>query len=226
MGTTSYRDYVDRHPGAPLPQRRSRELSPLPRNSGPQTLALLRTCQQVYRETVNIPYQCNIFDIDDPETLIGFRQTIPRARFRAIRHLKIYVESQFPPFTDIETPPWYNYFDGIWTLMWHFIAFDMLELEKLELVIQSGGMFTQWPRKDPPWSSKLRDVRGLKSFLLTMKDGQVVYSEDSDEDMMALVQGLQQCMRQPRLVGSLEERREVPLMGEEVTSNPLDMQES
>jgi hypothetical protein len=214
MGTTSYREYLDRHPGAPLPHRHSLELCALPRNSDPQALALLCTCQQIYREAVNIPYQSNIFDVDDPETLLSLRQTVPRQRFRAIKHLKIYVESQFPPFTEMQSPPWYSYFDGIWTLMWHFIACDMLELEKLELVIQSGGMFTEWPRKDPPWCGKLREVRGLKSFLLTMKDGQVVYSEDSDEDLKVLVRSLRRDVCQPRLVESLEEREEIPLITE------------
>lgn len=210
IGTISYRDYLDRHPGAPLPHRPSVELFSLPPNSDRQTLALLRTCQKVYREVINIPYHSNIFDVDDPETLVKLRQTIPRQRLRAIKHLRVYIEAQYPPYSGMDSAPWYGSFDGIWTLMWHFIAFDMTGLEDLELIIQSGGLFPEWPRKDPPWCEKLREIRELKSFQLTVKEGQMAYSEDSEPDMAVLMQSLRKCMYQPRLVKTLGERNAIP----------------
>ncbi|KAF7505335.1 hypothetical protein GJ744_001038 [Endocarpon pusillum] len=205
IGTTSYRDYLDRYPGAPLPHAPSVELLSLPSSSNPHVLALLRTCQKIYREAINLPYESNIFDIDDPETLLNLRQTIPRQRLRAIKHLRVYLETQYPPFSGLHSAPWYGKFDGIWTLMWHVIAHDMTGIEVLELVIQSGSIFPEWPRKDPPWCAKLQDVRELKLFQLTVKEGQVTYSEDSDEDMRVLTERLRQCMYQPRSTKSPEE---------------------
>lgn len=205
IGTTSYRDYMDRHPGAPLPHAPSVELLSLPSSSNPHVLALLRTCQKIYREAINLPYESNMFDIDDPETLLNLRQTIPRQRLRAIKHLRVYLETQYPPFSGLHSAPWYGKFDGIWTLMWHVIAHDMTGIEVLEVVIQSGSIFPEWPRKDPPWCAKLQDVRELKLFQLTVKEGQVTYSEDSDEDMRVLTERLRQCMYQPRSTKSLEE---------------------
>lgn len=209
VGTISYRDYLDRYPGAPLPHAPSIEPFSLSPNSDSHALALLRTCQRAYRESVDIPYHSNIFDIDDPETLLNFRQTIPRQRLRAIKYLRIYVETQYPPYSGMYSAPWYGRFDGIWTLMWHTIAYDMTGLDNLELIIQSGSVFPEWPRQDPPWSGKLRDVRALKSFQLTMKEGQVAYSEDSDEDMKALMQSLRECMYQPRSFNSMIQSKAV-----------------
>jgi hypothetical protein len=219
IGTISYRDYLDRYPGAPLPHAPSVEQFSLPPNSDPHTLALLRTCQRVYRETINIPYHSNIFDIDDPETLLNLRQTIPRQRLSVIKHLRIFVETQHPPYSGMHSAPWYSSFDGIWTLMWHTIAYDMAGLEDLELIIQSGSMFPEWPRNDPPWCGKLRDVRGLKSFQLTVKEGQVAYSEESDENMKVLMEDLRQCMYKPRSMKSLTEGAEMPPVEVEA---PLD----
>lgn len=219
IGTTSYRDYLDRYPGAPLPHGPSVELFSLPRNSDPHTLALLQTCQRVYRESINIPYDSNIFDIDDPETLLNLRQTIPRQRLRAIKHLRVYVEAQYPPYSGMHSAPWYSSFDGIWTLMWHTIANDMTGLENLELIIQSGSIFPEWPRKDPPWCDKLRDVRGLKLFHLTVKEGQFAYNEDSDENMKSLMYGLRDCMYQPRSSNAQVQSKMKPIAAVEATSN-------
>lgn len=197
-GTYSYRDYLDRYPGAPLPRPPAFELFELPPNTDPHTLALLRTCQRIYREAINIPYHSNIFDIDDPEILLGLRQTIPRQRLREIKSLRIFIEAQYPPYSGMTSAPWYGSFDGIWTLMWHTVAFDMTGLENLELIIQSGSTFPEWPRDDPPWSDKLREVKGLKSFKLTVKEGQVAYNEDTDEDMRTLLRDLRAEMYQQR----------------------------
>ena len=75
---------------------------------------------------------------------------------------------------------------------------DMTGLESLELTIQSGSLFPEWPRKDPFWTGKLRDVRGLKWFQLTVKEGLVAYNEDCDEDMKKHVQCLRELMYQAR----------------------------
>jgi 2EXR family len=219
FGTTSYRDYLDRYPGSPLPYSPSVEMFSTPPKCFPNTLALLRTCQRIYRESVNIPYDANTFDIDDPETLLSLRQTIPRQRLRAIKHLRVYVETQYPPYSGMYAPPWYGNFDGLWTLMWHTIAKDMTGLEAVELTIQSGSIFPEWPRKDPPWCAKLRDVRGLKSFQLTVKEGLVAYSEDTDEDMKVLIQSLRECLYEPRSVNYPIKNKEIPLVEVEA---PLD----
>jgi 2EXR family len=209
-GTISYRDYMDRYPGAPLPHSPSVELFPVKPNSESRALALLQSCQRIYRETVNIPYQFNTFDIDDPDTLLSLRQTIPRQRLRSIRSLRLYIENQYPPFSGMFSSPWFGRFDGIWTLMWHTIAFDMTGLEELELIIQAGSVFPEWPRKDPPWVGKLRDIRGLKCFNLTMREGQIGFCEESDEDMKTLVANLRECMYQPRYIELPVQTKEAP----------------
>jgi hypothetical protein len=94
--------------------------------------------------------------------------------------------------------------------MWHTIACDMTGLEDLELIIQSGSIFPEWPLKDPPWCGKLREVRGLKSFDLTVKEGQVAYHEDSDADMKALMRNLRECMYQPRPIESAKLIKDEP----------------
>ena len=201
VGTISYRDYLNRHPEAPLPHAASVEMLSPPPDSDSYTLALLRTCQRVYRESINNPYYSNIFDIDDPETLLKLRQTIPRQRLRAIKHLGVYVETQYPPLAGMHTAPWYGSGDGVWTLMWHTIAHDMAGLEALELIIQSGSLFPAWGGDNPRWCGMLRDVKGLKSFQLTVKEGQQTYSEESDEHIKVLTQSLRECMCQPRSTG-------------------------
>lgn len=201
-GTYSYRDYLDRYPGAPLPHAPSVELFPLPPNSDPNTLALLRACQRTYRECINIPYHSNIFDIDDPETLLNLRQTIPRQRLRAIKNLRIYVEPHYPPNSGMDSAHWFSRLDGFWTLMWHTIAFDMTGLESLDLIIQSDSIIPQRRRRDPALGSNLRQVRGLKSFQLTFKEGHVAHDENSDDNVTTLVQSLREWMYRPRSVKS------------------------
>lgn len=88
--------------------------------------------------------------------------------------------------------------------MWHTIAFDMTGLENLELTIQSGSIFPEWPRKDPHWAGKFRDVRGLRSFQLTVKEGLTIYTEDTDDDMKKLLQDLRGLMYQARPVQDKE----------------------
>ena len=200
IGTVSYEDYVERFPGAAPPSASLAERGSKPPRFDSHTLALLRTCQRIYRESIEIPYCSNIFDIDDPETLLNLRRTIPRQRLKAIKRLRIYVETEYPPYSGMHSAPWYCSFDGIWTLMWHTIAFDMIGLEHLELTIQSGSMIREWPRKDPPWAGKIRDVRGLRFFQLTVKEGLTIYTEDSDEDMKKLVQDLRKLMYRARPV--------------------------
>jgi hypothetical protein len=204
IGTVSYGEYMERFPGAALPSAPLIELGAMPPKYDSHTLALLRTCQRIYRETIEIPYYTNTFDIDDPETLLNLRRTIPRQRLKMIKHLRVYVETQYPPYSGMHSAPWYCSFDGIWTLMWHTIAFDMTGLENLELIIQAGSMFPEWPRKDPSWTSKLRDVRGLKSFQLTVKEGLLVYNEDCDEDLKKHMRGLRDIMYQARPIALRE----------------------
>lgn len=204
MGTASYDEYLDRYPGANHPAASSFDPSLMGPKCDAHTLALLRTCQRIYRESIDIAYYDNTFDVDDPETLLNLRRTIPRQRLQAIKHLRVYLETQYPPFSGLHPAPWFASFDGIWTLMWHTIAYDMTGLENLELIIQSGSIFPEWPRKDPPWAANLRDVTGLKSFQLIVKEGFVAYDEHSDEDMKTLVQGLRGLMCQERSVGIKE----------------------
>lgn len=217
IGTISYREYLHRHPGPPLPHASSVGMFTLPPNSDTNILALLRTCQRIYRESINIPYHSNTFDIDDPETLLNLRQTIPRQRLRAIKHLGIYVETQYGPWAEMHAAPWYGSFDGVWTLMWHTIAHDMTGLEVLQLVIQTGSIFPELSGEEPPWCNVLRDVKGLKSFQLTVKEGQLTYNEESDENMKLLTQNLRECMYQPRPTAT-------PTQDKEVTPAVMDEQ--
>lgn len=209
IGTASFNDYLDRFPGASIPSSSSIEYLAMWATRKPHPLALLRTCQRIYREVVDIPYQANHFDIDDPEILMALRQTIPRQRLGAMRSLRIYIESQYAPYTGLQPAPWYGNLDGLWTLMWHTVAFDMPGLRELELCIQTGTMFPEWPRKDPPWLVPLKDVRGLKSFKMQFMEGQRDLGEDPDIEIGALITELKDVMCQPRIAAPESEPERV-----------------
>lgn len=192
--------YLDRYfPVTPPPHADSDELVPLAPISDPHVLGLLQTCQRIYREAIDIPYRSNIFDIDDPETLLGLRQTIPRQRLRAVKSLRVFIEALYPPYLGLRSAPWYDRFDGLWTLMWHTIAHDMIGLESLELVIHSDSISSGWTQNHSPWAQKLHDVRGLNSFDLTVRTGRLSHDEQSDERMKVLIQRLRDSMYQSRV---------------------------
>lgn len=56
-------------------------------------LAVLRTCRQLYLQGIPILYSRNIFDINNPETLLYLSQTIIPTRFNTIKHLQIDVNA-------------------------------------------------------------------------------------------------------------------------------------
>ena len=199
VGTVSHQDFVDRYPTDSIPAVGSTGPKSMWAKRNPHALSLLRTCQRVYRETIDIPYRGNDFDIDDPEILLSLRQTIPRPRFKAIRSLRILLESKYAPFSGMNPPPWFHRFDGLWTLMWHTISYDMIGLKKLELFIQSGTIFPEWPRDDDSWRRPMKDVRGLNHFNLTMREGRLEFTEECDDFVKAVVTGLREVMYQPRV---------------------------
>jgi hypothetical protein len=52
-------------------------------------LGLLRSCRQIYRESIGLLYSTNTFDVNHPQTLLFFARTIRPYRLAAIQSLQI-----------------------------------------------------------------------------------------------------------------------------------------
>ncbi|KAM3081014.1 hypothetical protein ACMFMF_002930 [Clarireedia jacksonii] len=63
-------------------------------------LGVLRTCQQLYSEGIDLLYSTNVFDANDAETVLFLAQTIRPQRLKAIKHLQILANDPWP-YADI-----------------------------------------------------------------------------------------------------------------------------
>lgn len=148
----------------------------LPGSTSNGNLALTKTCRQVYRETIDLLYATNVFDLDDPRTLFYLARSVPHQRLGSITKLHVY----FPLFSqcwlghdDIYPMKGAPYDENTWKLFWHTIAIQMPRLADLRLclALARGGT----PMKvTQDWIKPLLEIRGLRRFELDVihEDGQ------------------------------------------------------
>ena len=123
-------------------------------------LALLRTCRQIYVETIDIVYGSNLFDFEEPADLALFAdQCLPPQRFAAIRHLRfqgrhVTCESDQPT----------------WSQFWHLIAtrMNLTDLRiSLDFFCTAAYMgmetFEEVFSMDALWVQPMLEVKGLKA---------------------------------------------------------------
>ncbi|MCJ1362785.1 hypothetical protein MMC16_001891 [Acarospora aff. strigata] len=132
-------------------------------------LALLQSCRQIYTEAIDIMYATNLFDIDDPSTLLYLSQTIRPQRFAAIKYLQFSWAFMWPPFAMPETkdPTWFPHDDATWETFWRLIETQMPGLLELTFVVQAQYPKQDWSL-DEGWVQPLLRVRGLKEFRLEL----------------------------------------------------------
>ena len=136
----------------------------------PISLALLRSCRQVYSEAVSILYSDNTFEVVDMGTLWYFSQAIPSQHFAAIRRLHFCWVMICLPFEHPSTkdPILEPDDDASYLRFWHLVATKMPGLTELRILILNPW----WVRRitmDDSWVGPLKEVRGLRSFELDLE---------------------------------------------------------
>lgn len=148
----------------------------LPGSTSNGNLALTKTCRQVYRETIDLLYATNVFDLDDPRTLFYFSRSVPHQRLASITKLHVYFrllcqcwdwnKDVYP----VQAPP---YDENTWKQFWHTIAIQMPRLADLRLCLGVGPGGTPM-EVTHAWIKPLLEIRGLRRFDLDVRylDGQ------------------------------------------------------
>ncbi|KAI9877250.1 MAG: hypothetical protein M1830_004431 [Pleopsidium flavum] len=166
----------------------------IPGSTSNGNLALMRTCRQVYIEAMDVLYSTNIFDLDDPRTLLYLSQSIRPQRLASITKLHVYCPIGSPPrhgrgkrYPIKERP----YDERTWEQFWHVIATRMPRL--LDLKVRFGLRFgIPELRMDDVWVMPLLEIRRLKRF-----DFEVQYIDDHRADTSSLnAQQLRQELRE------------------------------
>lgn len=166
----------------------------LPGSTSNGNLALIKTCRQVYIEAMDVLYTTNVFDLDDPRTLLYFSQSIRPQRLASITKLHVYCPIGSPlghghgNSYPIQEPP---YDEKTWKRFWHVIATQMPRL--VDLRVCFGVRFGISELKmDDAWVKPLLEIRGLNRF-----DFDVEYVDDPGADASSLqVPQLRQRLRE------------------------------
>jgi hypothetical protein len=118
------------------------------------SLELLRSCQQIYQEAVELPYSTDIFDVDDLATLVYWPRAILPNRLAAVRNLRVNWEVFWPPLTKTDPNGSYTYESAcnyervrlkhsneVWLEFWNTVAMKMAGLQDLRITI---GFMSQY----------------------------------------------------------------------------------
>ena len=165
------------------PSAASTEDRILPGSSSNGNLALVKTCRQVYHETIDVLYATNVFDVDDPRLFIHFSQSIRPQCMARITTLQVYCPMGCPPWDPhtyaypVKNPP---YDKLTWREFWHVIRVRMAGLTDLSVCLGVRFGISQL-RVTDEWAEALLEIRGLKRF-----DFDVLYVEDHKADTARL----------------------------------------
>ena len=152
----------------------------LPGSTSNGNLALVKTCRQVYRETIDLLYATNVFDLDDPRTLFYFARTVPYQRLASITKLHVHFSLSCPcwyPHDNDAYPKMKMPFDeDTWNNFWNSVALYMPRLADLRLCL---GVWAGGPpmKVTQAWTKPLLKIRGLRRF-----DLEVLFIEDPRAD--------------------------------------------
>lgn len=155
----------------------------LPGSTSNGNLALVKTCRQIYRESMHILYATNAFDLDYPTTLFYFAESIRPQHLACITKLHVYLpivaQLWFSHIDDYpgRTPP-YDYTS--WMRFWHIIAIQMPRLADLRLClgVRMGGEHMEVTQG---WIQPLLQIRGLRRFEFDVR-----YMDDPKADTASL----------------------------------------
>ncbi|KAI4243075.1 MAG: hypothetical protein LQ352_007106 [Teloschistes flavicans] len=128
-------------------------------------LALLRTCKQIYGESVEIMYKRNAFDFDHQDLFLLFVWSVLPQRLAQISrlHLTLDLALATKPFRGPKPAP------NAWNLMWQVIGQEMLGLKYLYLrLIGEQSLPHPTTTQREQWMDPILDLRGLKSFHLDL----------------------------------------------------------
>ncbi|KAH8817232.1 hypothetical protein F5884DRAFT_778826 [Xylogone sp. PMI_703] len=155
------------------------------------SIAVLKTCRQLYCEGTKVLYSTNTFDINHPTSLIYLARTILPKRFESIRYLQVMWLDPAIFHDNWDIAP-YPYPDDLqtWRKMWELVGDRMEALCSLKLDIQLACRYASPIMDIYPVELPLKDVlhpvreniRDLEHFELeVMSLGGVSYEYDELE---------------------------------------------
>ncbi|KAF4630959.1 hypothetical protein G7Y89_g7174 [Cudoniella acicularis] len=112
------------------------------------SLSLLQTNRQIYREAVNVLYTTNTFDISEPLTLLFFTPTILPQRLQSIRYLQVQWK-EIPPYLSWRGHTWAYRWEDSWENMWETIRREMTGLRSLKLCLNIQTLTPHVYLEDP-----------------------------------------------------------------------------
>jgi hypothetical protein len=131
-------------------------------------LGLLRSCRQIYRESVGLLYSTNTFDVNHPQTLLFLARTIRPHRLAAIRSLQISFPGNglrlgYGSIDSVKDEP-----DDLktWVDMCNVITTQMTGLKSLTLGLERQHPFIWTPYLD---EVPRKDVEKLLEYLCTLR---------------------------------------------------------
>ncbi|KAL8631723.1 hypothetical protein Q9189_002531 [Teloschistes chrysophthalmus] len=127
-------------------------------------LALLRTCKQIYGESVQVMYKRNAFDFDHQDLFLFFASSVLPQRLAEINrlHLTLDLTLAMKPFRGPKPAP------NAWDSIWQIIGQKMIGLRYLYLRL-TGEQTLPFPTTQlRQWMKPIMDLRGLKDFQLDL----------------------------------------------------------
>lgn len=147
-------------------------------------LALLKTCRQIYRESIEVLYACNAFDVNDLTTFVFFARSILPQRLASITALHL--------SWDLTSNVWrHGHVNNhqVWKTFWRVVAEEMHGLRDLVLRLKRGNPGVKISRYEP-WVRPMCDVRGLRTARV-----EVEHQEKEEAEAKKLVKYLEKALR-------------------------------
>ncbi|KAI4094894.1 MAG: hypothetical protein LQ344_001939 [Seirophora lacunosa] len=94
--------------------------------------SLLRSCQQVYHEAIDVLYSSNTFDISDLGILKYFVQGVPPKRLALIRDLRVHWSMSLLPSSQ---PAPHKDFGGTWEMFWRIAMVELKGLRTVNIML-------------------------------------------------------------------------------------------
>ncbi|KAL9582865.1 MAG: hypothetical protein Q9212_003048 [Teloschistes hypoglaucus] len=127
-------------------------------------LALLRTCKQIYGESVQVMYKRNAFDFDHPDLFLFFASSILPQRLAEISRLNLTLDLALAmkPFRGPKPAP------NAWDSIWQIIGRRMIGLKYLYLRLNGEQTLPLPTTQLEEWMEPIMHLRGLKNFHLDL----------------------------------------------------------
>ena len=149
-------------------------------------VALLMTCRQIYRESIEVLYARNAFDVNDLTTFVFFARSILPQRLASITTLHILWDLTSNALRRYEHVNNHQ----VWKTFWRVVADEMHGLRELVLHLKRGNQGVKISRYEP-WVRPLCYVRGLRSVRIELEP-----QEKEDAEAKKLVKYLETALRE------------------------------